>query len=143
MRFVIQLYSSNIFFWLLYSKQVFLRFQIDYVINNLHLPHLLQALPKGFLAPCTAAMNGDNKAKNRFANILPYDHSRVLLSEIDGEPNSDYINASYLNVSVFEYLLYIKETTRFFKILLLLMHIYTLLSKNIKIYTVNVLLKLL
>ena len=135
MRFVIQLYSSNIFFWLLYSKQVFLRFQIDYVINNLHLPHLLQALPKGFLAPCTAAMNGDNKAKNRFANILPYDHSRVLLSEIDGEPNSDYINASYLNVSVSEYLLNTKETTRFLKILLLLMHIISLFSKSNKIYT--------
>lgn len=60
---------------------------------------VFQALPKGFLAPCTAALNGDNKAKNRFANILPYDHCRVMLSEIYGEPNSDYINASYLKVS--------------------------------------------
>ena len=115
------------------------------MIYNINVPEplLLQALPRGFLAPCTAAMNGDNKAKNRFANILPYDHSRVLLSEIDGEPNSDYINASYLNVSVSEYLLYTKETTRFLKISLLLMHIITLFSKNIKIYTLKVSLKVL
>ena len=116
------------------------------MIYNLHVPVplLLQALPKGFLAPCTAAMNGDNKAKNRFANILPYDHSRVLLSQIDGEPNSDYVNASYLNVSVSEYLLYITETTRFLTLILLpWMHICTLFLKNIKICTVNVSMTLL
>lgn len=60
---------------------------------------ILQALPKGFLAPCTAATDHDNKVKNRFANILPYDHSRVTLSKIDGDDGSDYINASYIDVS--------------------------------------------
>lgn len=37
-----------------------------------------------------------NKQKNRYSNILPYDHARVVLKEQDGVPGSDYINASYI-----------------------------------------------
>ncbi|XP_035185744.1 receptor-type tyrosine-protein phosphatase epsilon isoform X2 [Oxyura jamaicensis] len=39
----------------------------------------------------------ENREKNRYPNILPYDHSRVILSQIDGVPPSDYINASYID----------------------------------------------
>uniref|UniRef100_A0A8C4ZP22 protein-tyrosine-phosphatase n=1 Tax=Gadus morhua TaxID=8049 RepID=A0A8C4ZP22_GADMO len=38
-----------------------------------------------------------NREKNRYPNILPYDHSRVILSHIDGHLPSDYINASYID----------------------------------------------
>uniref|UniRef100_H2YZV1 protein-tyrosine-phosphatase n=1 Tax=Ciona savignyi TaxID=51511 RepID=H2YZV1_CIOSA len=38
-----------------------------------------------------------NKPKNRYANVISYDHSRLTLSPIDGVPGSDYINANYIS----------------------------------------------
>ncbi|XP_023658787.2 receptor-type tyrosine-protein phosphatase alpha-like isoform X2 [Paramormyrops kingsleyae] len=48
-------------------------------------------------ATCDAAAKEENKEKNRYVNILPYDHSRVHLSLLEGVPDSDFINASYIN----------------------------------------------
>ncbi|XP_011267772.1 tyrosine-protein phosphatase Lar isoform X5 [Camponotus floridanus] len=36
-----------------------------------------------------------NASKNRYANVIAYDHSRVILQTVDGMPGSDYINANY------------------------------------------------
>ncbi|XP_043556947.1 receptor-type tyrosine-protein phosphatase alpha isoform X2 [Chiloscyllium plagiosum] len=48
-------------------------------------------------ATCEAASKEENKEKNRYVNILPYDHSRVHLTPVEGVPDSDFINASYIN----------------------------------------------
>uniref|UniRef100_A0A672LU97 Receptor-type tyrosine-protein phosphatase epsilon n=1 Tax=Sinocyclocheilus grahami TaxID=75366 RepID=A0A672LU97_SINGR len=58
------------------------------------------SLPCGFgCGTFEEASREENREKNRYPNILPYDHSRVLLSHIDGYMGSDYINASYIDVS--------------------------------------------
>jgi cadherin 5 type 2 (VE-cadherin) len=53
---------------------------------------------------CTAADLPMNRPKNRFTNILPYDHSRFKLQPADDdEDGSDYINANYVPVRLIQY----------------------------------------
>lgn len=49
--------------------------------------------------PCTFADLPCNRPKNRFTNILPYDHSRFKLQPVDDDEGSDYINANYVPVN--------------------------------------------
>ncbi|XP_002740569.2 tyrosine-protein phosphatase non-receptor type 9-like [Saccoglossus kowalevskii] len=38
-----------------------------------------------------------NAVKNRYTDVPSYDHTRVPLNFINGDPNSDYINANYMD----------------------------------------------
>ncbi|XP_036354879.1 tyrosine-protein phosphatase 1-like [Octopus sinensis] len=66
-----------------------------------------------------AAYWSENIRKNRYKNVLPFDHSRVILTrefedtELEGQ--TDYINANY--ISVFIILIYMRATSRIGSIL--------------------------
>ncbi|XP_064390830.1 receptor-type tyrosine-protein phosphatase epsilon-like [Halichondria panicea] len=47
--------------------------------------------------PYTVSKMYVNDAKNRFDNVYPFDSSRVILSNVDDDPATDYINASYID----------------------------------------------
>ncbi|XP_062503040.1 tyrosine-protein phosphatase non-receptor type 13-like isoform X2 [Corticium candelabrum] len=49
-------------------------------------------------ADCSVGRLPKNKSKNRFSNLLPFDHSRVKLS--GGDENSNYINASTVKMRI-------------------------------------------
>ncbi|XP_060132119.1 receptor-type tyrosine-protein phosphatase eta [Zootoca vivipara] len=51
--------------------------------------------PVGTNQPRFAAELQENKAKNRYNNVLPYDISRVRL-QIQNHPTNDYINANFM-----------------------------------------------
>lgn len=43
----------------------------------------------------------ENRSKNRYKNILPFDHTRVRLRDVDpNAPGSEYINANYIRQSI-------------------------------------------
>ncbi|KAF4096641.1 tyrosine-protein phosphatase non-receptor type 22 [Onychostoma macrolepis] len=46
--------------------------------------------------PTSAADKQDNVKKNRYKDIVPFDHSRVKLSLITSKHDTDYINASFI-----------------------------------------------
>ncbi|XP_030428256.1 receptor-type tyrosine-protein phosphatase C isoform X2 [Gopherus evgoodei] len=57
-----------------------------------------QSIPRVFSKfSIKEARKNYNQNKNRYIDILPYDYNRVELSEMDGDPGSDYINASHID----------------------------------------------
>lgn len=68
----------------------------DHLRNKDRLEQEWRALCAYEAEPCatTAALKPENTGKNRYADVLPYDHSRVTLNTLSNHVSSDYINAS-------------------------------------------------
>ncbi|XP_041660068.1 receptor-type tyrosine-protein phosphatase mu-like isoform X10 [Cheilinus undulatus] len=64
-------------------------FKEEYEIN--------ESFFEGQSAPWDSAKKDENRMKNRYGNIIAYDHSRVRLQALEGEQSSDYINANYID----------------------------------------------
>ncbi|XP_028817943.1 receptor-type tyrosine-protein phosphatase mu-like isoform X8 [Denticeps clupeoides] len=64
-------------------------FKEEYEIN--------ESFFEGQSAPWDSAKKDENRMKNRYGNIIAYDHSRVRLQPLEGEQSSDYINANYVD----------------------------------------------
>nr|XP_034313976.1 receptor-type tyrosine-protein phosphatase alpha [Crassostrea gigas] len=56
-----------------------------------------KTLPTGLLLNCKEAKKSENKKRNRYKYVYPYDANRVMLSTDGKECNDSYINASYIN----------------------------------------------
>ncbi|KAJ8270755.1 hypothetical protein GJAV_G00118870 [Gymnothorax javanicus] len=52
---------------------------------------------EGQSASWDVAKKEQNRTKNRYGNIIAYDHSRVILQTMEDDPSSDYINANYID----------------------------------------------
>ncbi|KAL5021811.1 hypothetical protein ScPMuIL_000966 [Solemya velum] len=53
-------------------------------------------IPAGLTATCDVAKKTENKNKNRYGNIIAYDHTRVVLEPVEGDVHDDYTNANYI-----------------------------------------------
>ncbi|XP_071953438.1 receptor-type tyrosine-protein phosphatase mu-like [Antedon mediterranea] len=56
-----------------------------------------ESLPNEQIHSWDVAKKSENKTKNRYGNIVAYDHCRVVLEPLPGDPHSDYINACYID----------------------------------------------
>uniref|UniRef100_A0A3B3WGQ5 protein-tyrosine-phosphatase n=1 Tax=Poecilia mexicana TaxID=48701 RepID=A0A3B3WGQ5_9TELE len=62
---------------------------------------VLQQQECKLLYPRKEGQKPENKSKNRYKNILPFDTTRVVIRDSESDaPGSDYINANYIRVSV-------------------------------------------
>ncbi|XP_051719732.1 receptor-type tyrosine-protein phosphatase S isoform X3 [Ctenopharyngodon idella] len=65
--------------------------------DNLHLSQEYESIDPGQQFTWEHSNLEVNKPKNRYANVIAYDHTRVVLAPADGIMGSDYINANYID----------------------------------------------
>ncbi|XP_063237994.1 receptor-type tyrosine-protein phosphatase N2 [Bacillus rossius redtenbacheri] len=73
-----------------------LSYMEDHLKNKFRLEQEWEGLCAYEAEPCavTVAQREENIKKNRYPDILPYDHARVVLNDLTNISGSDYINAS-------------------------------------------------
>ncbi|CAG9834841.1 unnamed protein product [Diabrotica balteata] len=78
------------------SSHMVLSYMEDHLKNKDRLEQEWVALCAYVAEPCevTVATKKDNKENNRYPEVVPYDHARVVLNELTNANGSDYINAS-------------------------------------------------
>ncbi|GFQ92413.1 protein-tyrosine-phosphatase, partial [Trichonephila clavata] len=62
--------------------------------------HVLQrefVASKGESHSTRHASKAANEIKNSYKKLVPFDYNRVVLEPLPGIPDSDYINASYID----------------------------------------------
>ncbi|XP_078483638.1 uncharacterized protein LOC100176631 isoform X3 [Ciona intestinalis] len=78
-----------------FQKVKFFTNKPNYYLKSIPCIQLLESYTRLQGLKTTTASMPENETKNRFKNILPYEHTRVVLTEdVDG---SDYINANYID----------------------------------------------
>ncbi|XP_053098317.1 receptor-type tyrosine-protein phosphatase F-like isoform X2 [Pangasianodon hypophthalmus] len=65
--------------------------------DNLLFSQEYESIDPGQKFTCENSNMEVNKLKNRYANVIAYDHSRVVLTSVDAVPGSNYINANYID----------------------------------------------
>ncbi|KAK7110429.1 hypothetical protein V1264_014306 [Littorina saxatilis] len=80
------------------TGHVVLSYMEDHLKNQDRLDQEWEALAAYQADPCSTIVANDpgNARKNRYSDVLPYDHSRVILSSTTNVSNSDYVNASFI-----------------------------------------------
>ncbi|XP_045477301.1 receptor-type tyrosine-protein phosphatase mu-like isoform X2 [Harmonia axyridis] len=84
----------------LYSRPVTLADLEEYVktsIKNGELERQHALFLRDSPRPSEYGSNKINKSKNRYKNLVAFDHSRVILEKINEDEYSDYINANYIH----------------------------------------------
>lgn len=78
------------------TGHMILSYMEDHLKNKDRLAKEWEALCAYEVDPCstTAALLPQNASKNRYPDVLPFDHSRVILNDLANSNRSDYINAS-------------------------------------------------
>lgn len=85
-----------LFFTIFIAGHMVLSYMEDHLKNKDRLEQEWVALCAYVAEPCemTIAMKKTNKENNRYPEVAPYDHARVVLNELTNANASDYINAS-------------------------------------------------
>ncbi|XP_062588632.1 uncharacterized protein LOC134250297 isoform X3 [Saccostrea cucullata] len=56
-----------------------------------------ESIPNGLLESCKEALKPQNRSRNRYKKMYPYDSTRVILQVEKGTDNTDFINACFVN----------------------------------------------
>eukprot|EP00051_Salpingoeca_urceolata_P021978 m.351963 g.351963 ORF g.351963 m.351963 type:complete len:1960 (+) comp19898_c14_seq4:3668-9547(+) len=70
---------------------------VDELIASKEITTQFDSLVKEFRFSTMFASKEVNRPKNRYRNVLPFDHTRVVLKRDGHDSDTDYINASYLD----------------------------------------------